>query len=115
MAATADHNANALLHVGRPDGTLCFLSASISDVGNLTSGWKLNLGQDGTDFSPHKFQLVIADLAIWRSALSVDEIIQDDGEELASLVPEPTIPILIRWCVLFLYPRKQRRDRSSTH
>ena len=66
----------ATLYAGRENGGLRWFSLKASQVGDLSASLPLNLGQDGTGTYGHNLDGDVDDLAIWRRALSHDEILR---------------------------------------
>ena len=74
LAMTYDPMGLAVLMAGDAAGMMRWMALETAPVGTLTSIYPLHLGQDGTGTYPHNLAADIDDLAIWRRALSMDEL-----------------------------------------
>ncbi|WDE09194.1 alkaline phosphatase family protein [Thalassomonas viridans] len=74
LAATFDRDGVATLYAGSPQGKLHIIAGGIKDVGDLTSSLDWNIGQDGTGSYRYNLKADLDDMAIWRRALTLDEI-----------------------------------------
>lgn len=74
LVATFDRDGVATLYAGSPQGKLNIIAGDITDVGDLTSSLNWNIGQDGTGSYRDNLEADLDDLAIWRRALTLDEI-----------------------------------------
>lgn len=84
IASVFDADGLAKMYVGDADGGLRWMALYADGVGALTSALPLNLGQDGTGTYAHNLDGDIDDLAIWRRALSHEEVLRlyDGGRGL---------------------------------
>jgi len=76
IASIFDANGNAVMYAGREIGGLRWMALDATGVGDMTSSLPLNIGQDGTGRYGDNLDGDIDDLAIWRRALSHDEILR---------------------------------------
>lgn len=76
VAASVDRAGNAVLFAISPKGVWHVLSDFSDDLGNLDSALPWNIGQDGTGSYAHNLVADLDELAIWRRALTLDEIRQ---------------------------------------
>lgn len=74
LASVFDPDGLATLYVGDEAGGLRWMALDATGVGDLTSPLPLNVGQDGTGAYPHNLDGDVDDLAIWRRALTLEEI-----------------------------------------
>ncbi|WDE02131.1 alkaline phosphatase family protein [Thalassomonas actiniarum] len=74
LAASFDRDGVATLYAGSPQGRLHIIAGGIKDVGDLTSSLDWNIGQDGTGSYRYNLKADLDDMAIWRRALTLDEI-----------------------------------------
>lgn len=74
LVATFDRDGVATLYAGNPQGKLKIVAGGIKDVGDLTSSLNWNIGQDGTGSYPYNLKADLDDLAIWRRAITLDEV-----------------------------------------
>ena len=73
VAMTLDHDGDACLYLGYPDGNLAFVAQRLCHFGNLNNlDWYL--GQDGTGFASDPYIGDVDELMIWERPLSYDEI-----------------------------------------
>ena len=72
-AITFDHDGDACLYLGYPDGTLAFVAQRLCHFGNLNN-LEWHLGQDGTGSAEDPFVGDVDELMIWNRSLTVDEI-----------------------------------------
>lgn len=90
IIATFDRDGASVLYAGSPDGRLYMIADDISDVGDINSALPWNIGQDGTGSYNHNLKADLDDTAIWRRALSIDEVKNlfnsGAGNELANLI-----------------------------
>jgi hypothetical protein len=78
----------ATLFTGDADGVMRWMALETSGLTTLTSSYPLHVGQDGTGEYPHNLDGDLDDLAIWRRALSMDDVMQlYQGGEGRSVVP----------------------------
>lgn len=84
LVATFDRDGAATLYAGSPSGELNIVAGSIKDVGDLNSSLAWNIGQDGTGHYAYNLKADLDDFAIWRRALTLDEIrkLYNQGEGL---------------------------------
>ena len=74
-AITFDHDGDACLYLGYPDGTLAFVAQRLCHFGNLNNlDWYL--GQDGTGLAADPFVGDVDELMIWNRSLTAEEINQ---------------------------------------
>jgi len=89
LAATFDRDGVATIYAGDPKGQLHIIADDIRAVGDLTSSLNWNIGQDGTGSYPYNLKADLDDFAVWRRALTIDEIstifAQGNGVELNQL------------------------------
>lgn len=76
LVATFDRDGAATLYAGSPNGKLFVVSEGIQNVGDITSSLNWNIGQDGTGSYAYNLKADLDDLAIWRRALTLDEVRQ---------------------------------------
>ena len=74
LAVTYDPMGLAMMMTGDAAGVMRWMALETAAVGTLTSIYPLHLGQDGTGTYAHNLAADIDDLAIWRRALSMDEL-----------------------------------------
>ncbi|MCY4046369.1 MAG: alkaline phosphatase family protein [Cellvibrionales bacterium] len=74
IVATFDRDGASILYAGSPDGRLYMIADDISDVGDINSALPWNIGQDGTGTYKHNLKADLDDTAIWRRALSIEEV-----------------------------------------
>jgi hypothetical protein len=74
LAVTYDPTGLAVMVAGDADGVMRWMALEAAALGALTSSYPLHIGQDGTGTYPHNLAADIDDLAIWRRALSMDEL-----------------------------------------
>lgn len=90
IMATFDRDGASILYAGSPDGRLYMISDDITDVGDINSALPWNIGQDGTGTYQYNLKADLDDTAIWRRALSIDEVKSlfnnGAGKELHSLI-----------------------------
>jgi hypothetical protein len=90
LVASFDRDGVATLYAGSPSGKLNIIAGDIKEVGDLSSSLAWNIGQDGTGSYRNNLKADLDDFAIWRRALSLDEIRslynQGNGVELAKIL-----------------------------
>jgi hypothetical protein len=90
VATTVRRDGSAILYVGSPGGVLSAIGDYVDGLGNLNSTLPWNIGQDGTGNYAWNLAADLDDVAVWRRALSIDEIRRvynnGAGAELASLI-----------------------------
>lgn len=74
LIASFDRDGASVLYAGSPDGRLHIIADDISGVGDISSGLSWNIGQDGTGAYRHKLIADLDDTAIWRRALTKEEV-----------------------------------------
>ena len=74
LVASFDRDGVATLYAGSPQGKLHIIAQGIKEVGDLTSSLSWNIGQDGTGSYRYNLKADLDDLAIWRRALTLDEV-----------------------------------------
>ena len=74
MLFRSDRDGVATLYAGSPHGKLNIIAGGIDDVGDLTSSLDWNIGQDGTGSYRYNLKADLDDMAIWRRALTLEEI-----------------------------------------
>lgn len=74
LVATFDRDGAATLYAGDPQGKLHSLAGDIQDVGDITSSLSWNIGQDGTGRYAYNLKADLDDFAIWKRALTLDEV-----------------------------------------
>jgi hypothetical protein len=74
LAAVFDPSGLAVLYCGDAAGTMRWAALDAGPVGPLVSPLPINIGQDGTGSYPSNLDADLDDLAIWRRALSPQEI-----------------------------------------
>ena len=73
---SVDRNGNAVMFVGSPNGELYVISDFADNLGDITSSLPWNIGQDGTGAYAYNLDGDIDEMAIWKRALTLDEIRQ---------------------------------------
>ena len=74
LVATFDRDGAATLYAGNPQGQLNMIAGSIQNVGDLNSSLNWNIGQDGTGSYRYNLKADLDDFAVWRRALTLDEV-----------------------------------------
>lgn len=74
VVASFDRDGASVLYAGSPQGHLHMIADDISDVGDITSSLPWNIGQDGTGTYQYNLNADLDDTAIWRRALTKDEV-----------------------------------------
>jgi hypothetical protein len=89
VAAVFSPDGLAITYAGDEAGGLRWMALDATGVGDLTSPLPLNLGQDGLGTYPHNLDGDVDDLALWRRALTHEEVLRlydgGLGAELAAL------------------------------
>jgi len=88
LGVTYDPEGLALMVAGDAGGVMRWMALETAALDSLVSTYPLNIGQDGTGAYPHNLAADLDDLAIWRRALSMDElnVLYSDG------VGAPVVP-----------------------
>ena len=76
QAISVDRYGNAVMFVGSPNGELYVISDFADNLGDITSSLPWNIGQDGTGAYAYNLDGDIDEMAIWKRALTLDEIRQ---------------------------------------
>ncbi|WP_105171908.1 alkaline phosphatase family protein [Pseudoalteromonas sp. T1lg24] len=74
LVATFDRNGVATMYAGSPTGELNIIAGDIVNVGDINSELNWNIGQDGTGNYTYNLKADLDDFAVWRRALSLDEV-----------------------------------------
>lgn len=76
LVLTFDASGQAVFYAGSESGGLRWMGADAQQVGDLSSSLPINVGQDGTGSYTHNADGDVDDLAIWRRALSYEEVLR---------------------------------------
>jgi hypothetical protein len=84
LAVVYDPQGLALMFTGDADGIMRWMALETSALTALTSSYPIHIGQDGTGEYAHNLDGDLDDLAIWRRALSTEEVfaLYQDGQGL---------------------------------